>query len=172
MDRRAFTIKYTEPGLLLKCDEVGIEIPEDMNIKRTPPIEDLTALWDTGLAVTVISSSLVKKLGLSPVSITKIVGAQGETLTQKYIINISLPNGCIVTDVLATEIPGTEDTLIIGMDVISLGDFAISKSEGFTMFSFQIPSSHSLDFSNEIDEHDAFKARDRNKGGFKKNRKR
>lgn len=172
MDRRAFTVKYTSADILLKCDEVGIEIPEELNIKRTPPIENLTAIWDTGAVGTLISTSLVTKLGLSPVGVAKISTCDGESYTHKYIINISLPNNCIMTDVLATECPGSEDTLIIGMDVIGQGDFAVSKSEGFTMFSFQIPSSHSLDFSNEIDEHDAFKARDRNKGGFKKNRKR
>ena len=39
--------------------------------------------------------------------------------------------------------------VLIGMDVISMGDFAVTARNGCTKFSFQIPSTHDIDFSAE-----------------------
>jgi hypothetical protein len=39
---------------------------------------------------------------------------------------------------LINEIPGTD--VLIGMDIISMGDFAITNARGKTIFSFVIPS--------------------------------
>ncbi len=172
MDKKAFTAINEDKSYLLKCDDVEIEIPEELNIKRKPPVEGLTAIWNTGSPVSLISSALAQKLGSTPVGIANINSKNGKILTPKHIINISLPDAFVVTDILVTEFPCTEDKLIIGMDVIGLGDFAISQSEGNMIFSFQVPSSHALDFVNEIDAQDSFRQRDRSKSGFKKHRKR
>lgn len=48
-------------------------------------------------------------------------------------------------------IPVTEGCLngadmLIGMDIIGLGDFAITHKNMGTVFSFQIPSTHEYDF--------------------------
>lgn len=39
--------------------------------------------------------------------------------------------------------------MLIGMNVIVLGDFAISTFNGKTSFSFRIPSKGLIDFTNE-----------------------
>ncbi|MDR3184029.1 MAG: SEC-C domain-containing protein, partial [Prevotellaceae bacterium] len=39
--------------------------------------------------------------------------------------------------------------VLIGMDIITQGDFAISQSEGNTKFTFQMPSTHDFDFDKE-----------------------
>lgn len=36
--------------------------------------------------------------------------------------------------------------MLIGMDIISQGDFALTNRDGRTVFSFQIPSTHLYDF--------------------------
>ena len=36
--------------------------------------------------------------------------------------------------------------ILIGMDIISQGEFAITASQGNTKFSFQIPSTHDIDY--------------------------
>lgn len=40
--------------------------------------------------------------------------------------------------------------LFIGMDIISLGDFALSHKEGKTLFSFRIPSLAPIDFEEQL----------------------
>jgi hypothetical protein len=42
-----------------------------------------------------------------------------------------IPNGC---------------DMLIGMDVINLGDFAVTNYNGRTMFSFRMPSADRIDF--------------------------
>ena len=42
--------------------------------------------------------------------------------------------------------------LLIGMDIINLGDFALTHKNSQTVFSFQIPSTHEYDFVKQIDQ--------------------
>ena len=44
--------------------------------------------------------------------------------------------------------------IIIGMDIISKGDFAVSNLNGKTSFSFRIPSFGTANFLNEYDNLD------------------
>ena len=46
------------------------------------------------------------------------------------------------------ESPGLE--VILGMDVITQGDFSITNLNGNTVFSFRVPSLHRLDYVAEI----------------------
>ena len=39
--------------------------------------------------------------------------------------------------------------VLIGMDIISKGDFSITASQGKTKFSFQIPSTHDIDYDKK-----------------------
>lgn len=41
--------------------------------------------------------------------------------------------------------------MLIGMDIINLGDFALTHKNGGTVFSFQIPSTHEYDFVRQIE---------------------
>jgi hypothetical protein len=40
---------------------------------------------------------------------------------------------------------------LFGMDIIRLGDFAITHFNDSTKYTFQIPSTHDIDFSREIE---------------------
>lgn len=44
--------------------------------------------------------------------------------------------------------PGID--MLIGMDIITLGDFALTHKNNGTVFSFQIPSTHEYDFVKQI----------------------
>ena len=68
------------------------------------------------------------------------------------MVDLLLPNDVRVTDVAVTEadIPTTD--VLIGMDIIMLGDFAVSNFEGKTCFTFRIPSMRKIDFVKEIDD--------------------
>jgi hypothetical protein len=87
-----------------------------------------------------------------PAGKARVFGANGEFESNKYIIDIYLPNQLRVVDVLVTECPGLVDDVIIGMDIITSGDFAITHHDGKTTFSYQFPSTHHIDFVEEINK--------------------
>ena len=62
-----------------------------------------------------------------------------------------IPTACgVVFRKLKVTSGDLKDTdVLIGMDVISMGDFAVTARNGCTKFSFQIPSTHDIDFSEE-----------------------
>lgn len=109
----------------------------------------VNALWDTGATVTCISTTLAKKLKLPAISKTKILTAGGVEDVDVYIAGLSIDD---VIDMPKVEITSGNFSdqnidIIIGMDVISYGDFAISKKNDQTIFSFRFPSQEAIDFS-------------------------
>ena len=69
-----------------------------------------------------------------------------------YDIGLKLPNNLIIEDipVLSASTIGGCDCLI-GMDIITLGDFAITNYEGKTVVTFSIPSHKKLCFVERAD---------------------
>ena len=92
---------------------------------------------------------MVTECSLLPVSLTSITGVDGKSRrSDVYQIDIYLPNGCCVTDAQVCSAPLTNNTdVLIGMDVIVLGDFAVSNHRGRTTFTFRIPSAEEIDFT-------------------------
>ena len=98
------------------------------------------ALWDTGATCSVITPAIVKALNLSPVSYTFMSWVSGIELAAQYYMDIVLPSGVIAGKVLAVEGTPHGCDLLIGMDVIGLGDFMVSCCDGTTHFGFRTPS--------------------------------
>jgi hypothetical protein len=61
-----------------------------------------------------------------------------------------LPGGIELLDwrVYSAALPSSE--MLIGMDVITLGDLAVNQSDGNTRFTFQLPSTHNTDYDIEL----------------------
>lgn len=101
----------------------------------------LKGLWDTGATKSVISSDVARQLGLVPTGTVKVNHAGGVSQSPTYVISLFLPNRVALPGVLVSECPPQPGfDLIIGMDVITLGDLAITNVGGKTSFSFRIPS--------------------------------
>jgi predicted aspartyl protease len=111
---------------------------------------DFTSLWDTGATSSVISTKVVNTLGLVSIGRTKIYHADGESIVNKHIVSIFLPNNILVPVLKVTESKLTNIDVLIGMDIITAGDFVITEPNRKTKFSFQIPSTHNTDYENEI----------------------
>ena len=97
------------------------------------------AVWDTGATHSVISKKVANELDLISID-KKIVGGIGQEVESDIVVaTILLPNGTVLTDIrfLVNNIPGAD--VLIGMDIISIGDFNISNASGKTLFSFVIP---------------------------------
>lgn len=68
-----------------------------------------------------------------------------------YLVNIYLPNHVVFEQVHVTcgKLNGPF-SILIGMDIISTGDFAITHPNGKTKMTFSFPSSRNIDFVKEF----------------------
>ena len=113
-----------------------------------PDGHQFTALWDTGAMRSAVTPQVVQACGLKPIGMAKTMTAAGVHDTHVYMVNIGLPNGVGFYNVHVTEVPGIRYAdVLIGMDVINQGDFAITNKDGKTICSFRIPSMEHIDFT-------------------------
>lgn len=100
------------------------------------------AQWDTGATGTCISRELVKKLGLMPTGKVRVSTPSGIGIMNKYMVNLVLNREVRIQNIIVmdSEIGSQGIDVLIGMDIISMGDFAVSNYENRTQFSFRIPS--------------------------------
>ena len=95
-----------------------------------------------------VTEKVATECGLIPISKAKVVGVHGERLSDVYLIDLHLPNDVTVTELQVTEassLSGPAEVLV-GMDIIGLGDFAVSNFQGKTVFTFRLPSIERIDF--------------------------
>lgn len=69
----------------------------------------------------------------------KVFHANGEAVVNKYLVNIVLPNNFMIPMVIVTEGKLQGTNMLIGMDIIGLGDFVITHKNNGTIFLFQMP---------------------------------
>lgn len=113
--------------------------------------EEFIGIWDTGATNTAISSKVAEKCGLIPTGKAIVNTANGENIVNTYIVDIGLPNNVNINGVQVNEFTAVEGSdLLIGMDIMGLGDLAISNYEGKTSFSFRIPSMAGTDYVQQL----------------------
>ena len=98
------------------------------------------AIWDTGASKTVITHRLMSQLTLTPIATEMVHGVNSQQMVDVVAMSIKLPNGLLIPDirVFVCDIPSPID-MLIGMDIIGLGDFHISNTGGHTLFSLVNP---------------------------------
>ena len=101
------------------------------------------AIWDTGATMTCIKQSLRDKLKLHKAEAVEPVtmsGIGGDVYAEGTLVSIWLtPNFLIESwPVYITDFPGDEE-LLIGMDIITMGDFVVCNTDCTTSFSFAVP---------------------------------
>jgi len=147
MDKKYATLTYTHTKLV-DAILTPVELFSDVYDEVTSYLTN--ALWDTGAMVSVVSPEVVAKLKLDIVDTIQIAGITGESLAKMAVISIHFPNGAVIEDVrvaICGMSPGNE--MIIGMDVITRMDIAITNGGGQTQLSFAIPPfENRIDFSN------------------------
>lgn len=145
----SFTLSANGLSRIL-ISECSVSKPFDpLKGEASQKIEKFNGLWDTGATATVISKKVVDILGLYPSGRTKVYHADGESDVNTYSINLYLPNqvGFNFLEVTEGKLKGAD--LLIGMDIISSGDFSITNFNMKTTFSFRIPSISTVDFVKE-----------------------
>ena len=120
--------------------------PVDFSSGKTPSkvYTSPNAMWDTGATNTLISSKIVKFLDLKPFGRSGISSANGVIEANTYLIHLGIPSGCVITNILAIEDDNEDYEVVIGMDIISRGDFAFTNKDGHSTFSFRIPSQEEI----------------------------
>ena len=145
---KAFTFEYSGivKSLMTMCEVSRAHNPEFSPEPGPPSARRCLATWDTGAMVTVISSEVVRDLCLVPTGKTIMYHANGEACVNTYSVNILLPNNVVFSTLRVTEgkLNGTD--VLIGMDIISMGDFSVTSSGNKTVLSFQYPSTHRVDY--------------------------
>ena len=102
---------------------------------------EIDALWDTGATLSIMTPGIAKELGLKPVDKCIVGGINDASkLSDVVIVTLSLPNGIILNGrrLSINNIPGVD--ILIGMDIITMGDYVITNADGKTLFSFVIPT--------------------------------
>ena len=142
-DISAFTMKANNIArrLLSKCQG-----------KYNNQVVEGRALWDTGATNTCISNHIVDVLKLIPLGQIKINTPSGFKDVNTYLIDIILPNNVQIQNVQVcdSEIGKQGIDFLIGMDIINLGDFAVSNYNHATTFSFRMPSVECTDYVQKI----------------------
>lgn len=144
---RAFVAKANGlANILISKAYIGEPYDPQHSNPSTSPAE-YTAIWDTGATGTVITEKVVQDCGLKPVSMTQVHTAGGKRDCAVYFVSVYLPNKVVVPQLRVTEgILSGPAEILIGMDIIRLGDFAVTNKDGKTVFTFRMPSMEVIDF--------------------------
>ena len=103
-------------------------------------VKKAVAMWDTGAMRSALDSCIIDDLEIKSESKRRMYYYGGETEADVFTVDIVLPAGIVVPNVSAnsTVLEGHDFNVIIGMDIISQGDFRIDNSSGKTVFTFMM----------------------------------
>jgi len=138
---RAFFTTYTGVTDELTTPAGIVPLYTTVPVACEAPLK-IEALWDTGAVLTFIKPALWDRLKLRPLELsrTRFAGVGGPVEAEVSFVNLFLTPELMIEccPVYAADFPGDED-LLIGMNIIGMGDFAVCNAEGKTSFSFVMP---------------------------------
>jgi hypothetical protein len=120
---------------------------------------DVQGRLDTGCNVTSITRRLARTLALMPTRYDDAQTSAGEIQTSLYWASIILPHEIMFPNIEVVEFvekkkdslkrmkPEDDFDVLIGMDIITSGDLAITNDAGNTVVSFRKPHGPYIDFS-------------------------
>lgn len=148
--QKEFTATTTKYGGRQRILFQEVVLRTDSKINSADMSKKYKAIWDTGATNTVVSNKVVEEMKLVPNGKSKVNTANGETITNKYIATLELPNQLTINDMEITGGNlGNDVDLLLGMDIITLGDFSITNVNNQTIFSFRYPSCETIDYCGQ-----------------------
>lgn len=150
--RRSFTVKANSILRKLETPCFVSVAAANGRVSVRPSSIQFRSIWDTGATVSMVSKRVVDALGLPVEGLINIRHAGGEAVgVPTYRVDLLLYNNVQLEDIRVGLVNVREIDVIIGMDIINRGDFAVSNRNGATSFSFRIPSVADFDFASEDD---------------------
>lgn len=147
-----FTTRYTGivNALITAC---AVSVSWDpLEEKPEPVAVRYQCLWDTGATISAITKRVATELGLPTEALIPVQHAGGRSANvPQHYVNLQLPNNVVMVGRPVAQLPLTNCDVIVGMDIISQGDFAISNLDGKTTFTFRMPSVEEFDFVRDLD---------------------
>lgn len=149
MNSVPFTATYDKPvSCIISTCKISRAYDQDLDPTGIhPPFIECEAIWDTGAMRSTISVELAKKLGIAPLGQTQVFHADGDSICNYYVVNLLLPNKIEIKMLMVNDGKMTDIDMLIGMDIITMCDFALTSPGNETKFSFQIPSRYDIDFT-------------------------
>jgi hypothetical protein len=132
--------------------DIKLSIPTPLPLPASTKLFNVKALWDTGATNCAITKGKAEELNLPIIGKANVSSATGETIQNVYLLNLYLPQMVAIAMVPATECISSRGNFdfIIGMDIITLGDFALTNLGGKSTISFVIPPVRTIDFVEEF----------------------
>jgi len=119
-------------------------------------IVSTSAVWDTGANHSVLSPKIVQELELCAIDTKWVYGINNSNrLSDVVIATIRFTDDLVLANrrFSVNNIPGTD--VLIGMDIIMMGNFVINNTDGKTLFSFVIPPiNEKISFSKIVNSLD------------------
>lgn len=146
---QAFTLRFDGRTNQLVTD-IGISLPFNPQNQPNPipPINTFKAIWDTGATNSCITENVISALGLQPIGKIPNHTANGVRESNQYLVNVYLPNKVAIPMVRVIDchqLTGGVD-ILIGMDIIGIGDFSITHADNKTTMSYRVPSIKTIDY--------------------------
>jgi predicted aspartyl protease len=150
---KCFTVRFSQRASVLHTDVdifPAFQLSEGGHVPQGQKKKTYKAVYDTGATQTAISPTVVNDFGLPSVGAAQVKTAGGGVTTSTHIINLALPNGVMFQMMRVTKADlGEPFDVLIGMDILGTGDFAVTHHLDKTTFSFRWPSQDEIDFVAE-----------------------
>lgn len=137
---KTYIFSNTNRRILVECS-----ISKPMSMQRF----QMKALVDTGAMRTCLSKEVAQLLGLAVDNVVEVTGAENKTFAADlYTIDCQI-EGYAIPLIQAVGLPmsGRDINMILGMDILSHCDFALTHPNGQTKVSIQIPSQADIEFT-------------------------
>jgi hypothetical protein len=166
----SFTVKAIGGRLRVLQTQCRIAAAFDPAVQPLPTGSEFLAIWDTGATNSVVTQKAIDACGLKQIGLAQVSGVGGTTTEPTYLVSIQLPQGVGFNPVQVTRgILGHGSDVLIGMDIITMGDMVITNKNGTTIFSFCVPSIRQTDY---VEEHNANLRQQQHFGGMGGGKKR
>ena len=118
--------------IVTECDFVSLD--------QTRRVKALRAMWDTGSNATILSTKLISELRPERFGQGGMTGIGGQSEGDTYLVHVSLPTGDVITYQEVYEANLGDYDAIIGMDIITRGNFHLDCDYGEILLSFELPN--------------------------------
>jgi hypothetical protein len=131
-----------ENSILLEYGQIVRSLRYQCKISTPEPnTETLTVLsaWDTGATRSMISKSLAAKLNVRTVGKLMMMSVNSPQKVDTCFVTVHLFDGSAITVLAGIQDEDERQDLLIGMDIISIGNFSIESIGNETSLLFKLP---------------------------------